>query len=123
MKRGQGLVEFALVLPVLLLIICVVIDGGRLVYAYSTVAEAARYGAHEAQISSSSLAQVDDQVNIHRGLLGDLGTATTLSPSSSPRTPGTSVTITVSYSYRMITPLLSAFGPVNLTQSTSVTVE
>jgi Flp pilus assembly protein TadG len=117
------LVEFALVLPVLLLIICVIVDGSRLVYAYATVAEATRYGAHEAEISTSSVAQVDAQVNLHRGLLGNLGTATAVTPSASPRTPGTTVTVTVSYSYRMITPLLSAFGPVDLGQTTVVTVE
>ncbi|MEN4041110.1 MAG: pilus assembly protein, partial [Anaerolineaceae bacterium] len=48
-KRGQGMVEFALAIPVLLLILFGIIEMGRLMFYYSSVAtasrEAARYGA------------------------------------------------------------------------------
>jgi hypothetical protein len=47
--RGQGLVEFALVLPALLLVVVSIIDFGRLMITISSVAsatrDAARYGA------------------------------------------------------------------------------
>lgn len=41
-QDGQSLVEFALLLPVLLLIIFGVVDFGRAIFQYSTVAESAR---------------------------------------------------------------------------------
>lgn len=48
-ENGQGIVEFALVLPVLLLLIFGVIEFGRLMFIYSTVVtasrEAVRYGS------------------------------------------------------------------------------
>lgn len=44
-KRGQSLVEFALIVPLLLLIVIVIFDLGRAVYAYHVVAHAAREGA------------------------------------------------------------------------------
>lgn len=44
-RRGQGLVEFALVLPVFLLILFGLIDVGRFVYLNSVLSQAAREGA------------------------------------------------------------------------------
>jgi len=50
-REGQALVEFALVLPVFLLIVFGVFDLGRAVYAYNTVANAAREGARVASVN------------------------------------------------------------------------
>jgi TadE-like protein len=44
-RNGQALVEFALVLPVFLLLLFGVIDGARFVYMNSVVSQAAREGA------------------------------------------------------------------------------
>ncbi len=44
-RNGQGLVEFALVLPVFLLILFGLIDGARFVYMNTVVSQAAREGA------------------------------------------------------------------------------
>ena len=43
--RGQALVEFALVLPIFLLILFGMIDTARFVYGHSTLSQAAREGA------------------------------------------------------------------------------
>ena len=43
--RGQSMVEFALILPVLLLLLAAAIDLGRLFYAYVAVENAAKEGA------------------------------------------------------------------------------
>jgi len=55
--KGQGLVEFALVIPILLLLIFGIIEGGRLLWLYSTVLsssrEAARYGSAAGELSGS----------------------------------------------------------------------
>ena len=47
-SRGQALVEFALVFPVLFFILAITIDLFRVDWATSTVAEAARQGARQA---------------------------------------------------------------------------
>ena len=44
-SRGQALVETALILPVFILLLLVIFDFGRAIYAYNTVANAARTGA------------------------------------------------------------------------------
>lgn len=50
-RRGQALVEFALVFPVLFLIILGIVDFGRAVYAYNTVSNAAREAGRSAIIN------------------------------------------------------------------------
>lgn len=44
-ERGQDLVEFALVLPILLFILMIILDLGRAVYYYSAIHNSAREGA------------------------------------------------------------------------------
>ena len=47
-QKGQGLTEFALILPVLLLLILGVIEASRVIWAYITVQTAAREAARYA---------------------------------------------------------------------------
>ena len=50
-RRGQALVEFALILPLLMLIMLATVDLGRAVYAYNSVANAAREAVRTAIIN------------------------------------------------------------------------
>ena len=52
-ERGQGLAEFAVVLPIFLLILFGVFDVGRLVYTNATLSQAAREGARVAATEAS----------------------------------------------------------------------
>lgn len=58
-RRGQSLVEFALVLPIFLLLLFGLIDAGRLVYQHSVLSQAAREGARLAAVEASWVAQSD----------------------------------------------------------------
>jgi Flp pilus assembly protein TadG len=49
--QGQALVEFALVFPVLVLILLGIFEVGRLVFAYNTLGNAAREGARVAAVN------------------------------------------------------------------------
>lgn len=57
-RQGQGMVEFALALPVLLLLMFGVIEGGRLLFFFSSISsasrEGARYGAAVGEVSGST---------------------------------------------------------------------
>ena len=48
LRRGQSLVEFAMIAPFLIMILLLVVDCGRAAYDYSTLAGAAREGARAA---------------------------------------------------------------------------
>lgn len=51
-RRGQTLVEFALILPIFLLMLFGLVDVGRIVYANSTLSQAAREGARLASVEA-----------------------------------------------------------------------
>lgn len=51
--KGQSLVEFALLLPVLLLLVFGVLDFGRAIFQYSTVAEGARQAGRLAVVDQT----------------------------------------------------------------------
>ncbi len=53
-RRGQGLAEFAIVLPVFLVIVFAIIDLGRVIWATDDLANAAREGARYASTHGNS---------------------------------------------------------------------
>lgn len=59
--RGQSLVEFALLFPVLILLLFGIVDLGRGVYAYNTVDNAARQGARVAAVNQIQTSPDCDQ--------------------------------------------------------------
>ena len=56
---GQGLVEFALVIPVFLFLVFGLIDGARLVYLNSVLSQAAREGARQGAVEASWMGSTD----------------------------------------------------------------
>lgn len=50
-SRGQGLVEFALVLPIFLLLVMGIIDGGRAIFAFNQMSQATRDVARVASVN------------------------------------------------------------------------
>jgi Flp pilus assembly protein TadG len=52
-SRGQGLVEFALIFPVLVLVLFGVFDFGRAIYAYNALANASRDGVRIAIVNQN----------------------------------------------------------------------
>ncbi len=66
-QRGQGLTEFALVIPIFLLIVVALFDLGRAVFAYNTLTNAAREGARIAivnQYTPTIVSRAKSQTNI-----------------------------------------------------------
>ncbi len=53
-EKGQSLVEFALILPLLLLLVIGIIDFGRVFHAYITIDHAGREAARKASIETDN---------------------------------------------------------------------
>jgi hypothetical protein len=68
-SRGQTLVEFALILPVFILILVGIFDAGRAVFAYQTVNNAAREGGRQA-IVDQTLDHIQGRAAQHAVALG-----------------------------------------------------
>jgi hypothetical protein len=70
-QRSQALIEFALISPVLLLLVFGIIDLGRAVFYYDTVNHAAREGARTAVRASNQLPRNSDVLTVvARQMLG-----------------------------------------------------
>jgi len=52
--RGQAMVEFALVVPIILVLLMSVLDFGRAIYAYNTISGAARSGVRIAVVNQNA---------------------------------------------------------------------
>ena len=101
-ERGDGLVEFALILPVLMLILIAILDFGRAVFAYSVVANCAREGARFGTISPTDEAGiVAAATNAAVGLDAAQLTINVAHPTSN------TVQVVVSYGFELITPLMA----------------
>lgn len=62
-QRGQGLVEFALVFPIFILLVFGLIDVGRFVYMNSTVSQAAREATRVAAVEAFWMGKADAKCN------------------------------------------------------------
>jgi Flp pilus assembly protein TadG len=129
-SRGQALVEFALILPVFLLLALAAIDLGRIFYSEITVTNAARAGAVEASYNPTSFAAGSACSATNRVMCaatkessgsfvtvgtGDISVA--CSPScATGATPANEVTVSVIGHFTLVTPLLAFFtGGTNIT--------
>jgi Flp pilus assembly protein TadG len=119
-SRGQALVEFALVLPALLLLMLGIMEFGRAVYASNALANAAREGARYGIINPTDTSGIQAHA---------LATAVglSLSPDSVSvafpdvqSTAGKRIRVIVSYHFQVDTPLLSP--DFTLTGSSTMTI-
>ena len=111
-EKGQSLLEFALILPVLLIVLAGVLDLGRIYYSYVAITDAAAEGATYAAMYP----QVSDRDEVFqraqeasRGLVQiDNSMVEVDCPSVASGAP---VTVTVSYSFTVATPLINVIVP------------
>jgi Flp pilus assembly protein TadG len=123
-SRGQSLVEFALVLPVFLVLMSTAVDLGRLAYARVAVTNAAREGSFQAALTPTSYqagancpASADSNLVICRTLLEAKGSVVSVVPAdigmtcTPDCTPGIGHTVKVDVTghMRLITPFMAVF--------------
>ncbi len=106
--RGQTLVEFALVIPWLILLVVGVMEFGLILNQYMVVAEAAREGARSAALGGDDATVT----GVVKGAVPSPGMDSnqikvTVVPAT--RTRGNSVTVTVTYPLKTITKMMSGF--------------
>jgi Flp pilus assembly protein TadG len=109
--RGQALVEFALLVPILLLLILGVVEFGRAWNAYQVITDAAREGARVAVVNNTS-ANVADSVEFTvRSAMGRAGldhNTATIDLQGVGGDTGTSATVAISFpfQFRWLGPLM-----------------
>ncbi len=124
-EDGQGLVEFAVVFPIFILLVFVVIDGGILMGRYGNINHSANEGARLLAVAGGGTqpldvneikARVKDQAH---GLLDSAGDCGSGPPEicfewadgpdgEEAGDVGSTVKVTVKYNYPLITPLVTS---------------
>ncbi|HOC21491.1 MAG TPA: TadE/TadG family type IV pilus assembly protein [Anaerolineae bacterium] len=134
-KSGQGLVEFALILPLLLLILLGIFEFGRVLFIYSNLFNAAREGARYGVTSPRNYGGISaraqefialvptDEVDIWVWYDSGPDTGTTTDPAEV--VAGISrVNVQVQYDVEALTPLFDPFiGPLVLENTASRTIQ
>jgi Flp pilus assembly protein TadG len=99
-QQGQTMTEFALVLPVLALILFAVIQFGIVFNNYITLTDATRAGARKAAVSRQDPNRNSAVISAVRSSASDLTSSKlSVSPPSSTWNAGDGVTVTASYPY------------------------
>ena len=114
-RRGQALVEFALIIPVFILLVMGIFDLGRAVYGYNTVNNAAREAARVAIVDQTQ-AHIEDEAVKQAVGLGLSATDVTIDyrSQSTPLVAGSCTqlqinciaNVRVDYSYQAATPII-----------------
>lgn len=134
--RGQSLVEFALVLPIFLIVVIGVFDLGRAVFSYNTLTNGVREGARLAAVNQDANSVRSRTANqaLTLGLTGadiavsyvlDDGTDPTDNAAcSSPVGLDCQAVVRATYTWTAITPLIGQLvGPQTFTASSVQPVE
>lgn len=99
-SKGQGLVEFALILPIFLLVLFTIFDLGRLAFHYSALHNAAREGARYGIVNKDDTAGVQTAV-------GDLTAGMDISfPPSTVNFFSDTVVVYLEYDFEAASPVL-----------------
>jgi Flp pilus assembly protein TadG len=100
-ERGQTMTEFALILPILVVLLFGIIQFGIIFNNYVTLTDAARAGARKAAVSRQSSDPVGDCVNQVKNASQNLDQTQLTVSCSSSWTPGSDVTVTATYPYNI----------------------
>lgn len=133
-ERGQSLVEFALILPLLVLILMGVFDFGRAFFAYNAISNGAREGARYGIIhpdATDPSPPYDDPDTIEgravaQTFILDMNELTITVDTSQGTERGDPLSVTMQYDFEALTPLISTIwggGALSLESSATMYIE
>jgi len=112
--RGQSLVEFALTLPILILILLGILDLGRAYNAQIIITNAARDGAYYGTMHATDISGIKQRVITEANGSGTTLTAANVSVSTTG-VVGTPMRVTVTYNFGLLTSFLPGVTSLPLT--------
>jgi hypothetical protein len=128
-ERGQGIIEFAVIFPIFIMLVFIMIDGGVLMGRYNQVNHAAQEGARLGATGASHdeiVAHTKAQsMKLLSGLDAECGNPGICvewwSGPNSPGEVGSYVKVTVRYDYGFVTPInMGIFGSVGMPEQMDV---
>jgi Flp pilus assembly protein TadG len=123
-QKGQALVEFAVILPLLLLLIMGIIEFGLMLNSYLTVRNVSREGAR-AGIVGSTNAEIENTIISTSPNLEESKLTINITPTEGSRKSGDTLTVQLTYKYELIVPIISSLlgNEIDLKAQTSMRIE
>ena len=123
-QEGQALVEFALILPILLLLVMGILQFGMMLNSYLSIENASREGARAGIIGSSD-SEIKSTVIATSPSLDPNIVIVTITPTEANRKSGETLTVKVTYNYILNVPIISSLfnNVIELNGQTSMRVE
>jgi Flp pilus assembly protein TadG len=122
-QKGQALVEFALILPILMLVVMAILQFGMMLNSYLTIENASREGARSGIIGSSD-DEIEQLIISTAPNLDPSKLTVSITPKEGFRKSGDTLTVNVSYNYELVVPIISSIVEnVVLNGQTSMRVE
>lgn len=122
--KGQSLVEFAIILPILMLLVMGIIEFGMMLNSYLAIQNASREGARYGIIGTSN-GDIQNLVASTSPSLNSSYLTVDITPNDGSRKSGDTLTVKVSYEYHLTVPIISSLlgDSVTLTAQTSMRIE
>lgn len=122
-RRGAAVVEFAVVAPVLILLLLGMIECGRMIMVQQVLTTAAREGARTATIEGNSSSEAVDAVKSFLAGAGVKGSSVTVTPSNTGSIAhGQPITVSVSVPFTEVSWLPKPFFFGNITLNSAATM-
>jgi hypothetical protein len=117
-ERGQDLAEYALILPIFLLVVMSIFDMGRAVYYYSALQNSVREGARYGIIYPDDITGIEDVVR-QKAVGLDMSDLSIFTSYPTEKT----IQVRATFRFQLVTPIIGAlFGSNELTFSGQATM-
>lgn len=135
-RRGQALVEFALIVPIMLFLLVIATDFGRLFFSYIQINNAAREGAAAGMYAPTGLVAItgraqqetnaqaqrgENAISVTTSCADQSGTPIACSLATGGAGSGNRITVNVNEPFTFLTPLIGGFFGGNLQLNASAT--
>lgn len=109
-EKGQAMVEFALVLPILLILLLGILEFGQIFSSYLLIQNASRDGARYGSVgyTDSEIIQIVQQKT---SILDQTNLTVTILPSPSQRERGGKIDVSIDYQMNLYTPMWNNILP------------
>ena len=123
-QNGQSLVEFAIILPIILLLVMGILQFGMMLNSYLAIQNAAREGARAGVVGSTDT-EIRNLIISTSPVLEPVNLNVNVTPGEAERKSGDTLTVNVTYNYKLIVPIINSLfsSGVVLRGQTSMRIE
>lgn len=123
-ENGQALVEFAIILPILLILIMGIVQFGLVLNAYITIENASREGARRGIIGITD-AEIKNLIIATSPSLEEKNITLEITPNEGSRKSGDTIKVKIEYNYNLSVPIISNLfnKTITLKSQTSMRIE